>query len=757
MEEESYQTDADLAVMLLNYRLNMSYGNMNIPRKDGMDREDEEEMNIYANVDPISSSYVRTETENSQTPQHTGSDTVRNRSSRATPVCLALLCVLLLTAVIVLCVHIKTKSTNYTEETHQLLTKISNLTEERDELLTAKLSRNYGWIYYKSSLYFISSEKKNWTESRRYCTERGADLITINNREEQGFVKNISANVIVWTGLTDRDVENTWKWVDGSTPNSGLWASEEPDSRGGIDEDCAVNHEPGLADYPCDRVFQWICEEVIVMEKEKRFRQCASPCPRYLSEGDTHVLCVVCLGVEHARAALEGAVCANCDLMPLRMLRSRLGLFDESGQARAPHGSGPASVEAARRLHSWGSQRDLADNVETAAALSQHSSASSHGPAREAEARPAASSAREEDPMLELSGSEGSDNLNIEAGESETPSSHSPAFEELLEVVTRAVGKLNIEWPPDKQEATKKSMLDERFLQARPQPSRRSLPFFPDLHTEVSRSWNKPLSSRLSSPNVHIYSSIVGSKEKGYGTMPRVEENFASHLSPDAASSLRAPALPSKPCRTTSALVGKAYMAAGRAGACLHTMGLLQAYQADLLKEVDDSGEVSFDDICEMRRAVDLSLRATKETARAIGRSMAALVATERHLWLNLSGIGEREKTFLLDAPISSSGLFGDAVNTVVDRFQETKRQSAALKHLIPRRRSKSHGSAARGQSQEAAASSSHMQQQKESVASRAPPRKVWVQGQHSQPKSSGPRTDLRTVIQARKASAKRS
>jgi hypothetical protein len=136
---------------------------------------------------------------------------------------------------------------------------------------------------------------------------------------------------------------------------------------------------------------------------------------------------------------------------------------------------------------------------------------------------------------------------------------------------------------------------------------------------------------------------------------------------------------------------------------------------------------------------------------------MAALVATERHLWLNLSGVGDRDRAFLLDAPISSSGLFGDAVDTVVERFQETKRQSAALKQLIPRRRPKSRGSAARGQSHEAAASSSHMQQQRESVASRAPPKKAWSQRQHPQPKSSLPKTDLRTVIQARKASSKRS
>ncbi len=36
-----------------------------------------------------------------------------------------------------------------------------------------------------------------------------------------------------------------------------------------------------------------------------------------------------------------------------------------------------------------------------------------------------------------------------------------------------------------------------------------------------------------------------------------------------------------KPCRTTSALIGKSYIAAGKAGMALHTMAILQAYQAD--------------------------------------------------------------------------------------------------------------------------------------------------------------------------------
>ncbi len=71
------------------------------------------------------------------------------------------------------------------------------------------------------------------------------------------------------------------------------------------------------------------------------------------------------------------------------------------------------------------------------------------------------------------------------------------------------------------------------------------------------------------------------------------------------------------------------------------TLWQLQAYQADLLKELDEGEEIKSEDITELRRTADLSLHETKETAYAIGRSMAALVAEERHMWLTLSDIKE--------------------------------------------------------------------------------------------------------------------
>uniref|UniRef100_A0A8C2EJW7 C-type lectin domain-containing protein n=1 Tax=Cyprinus carpio TaxID=7962 RepID=A0A8C2EJW7_CYPCA len=106
--------------------------------------------------------------------------------------------------------------------------------------------------------YYMSNERKSWTESRQDCLKKGADLIIINSSEEQ---------VKFWIGVTDSDVEDSWKWVDGSTLTSGFWASKEPN--GGTIENCAVTYSTqwpdllGWLDVRCNDAYQWICEKSI--------------------------------------------------------------------------------------------------------------------------------------------------------------------------------------------------------------------------------------------------------------------------------------------------------------------------------------------------------------------------------------------------------------------------------------------------------------------------------------------------------------
>uniref|UniRef100_A0A8C1UF20 Zmp:0000000924 n=1 Tax=Cyprinus carpio TaxID=7962 RepID=A0A8C1UF20_CYPCA len=285
---------------------------------EGMKRERMEmTVDIYESADHVRDYDFKTKTNTHKLLQPTGSDSVKSRSSRAAVVCLVLLCVLLLTAVIVLCVHIYTNNTNYTQERDQLLTKITNLTEERDKLiiknknllnktdqLINQLSilgkdgkfihsiyfvngKNYltllftdKWFYYQFSFYYMSNETKSWTERRERCLKKGADLIIINSSEEQDFVKNNTVNREFWIGVTDSDVEDRWKWVDGKSSTEHLmlictfrfWVSsggiKEPG--GGTKENCAVTYlkaHPNLLgwhDVKCNDAYQWICEKSIL-------------------------------------------------------------------------------------------------------------------------------------------------------------------------------------------------------------------------------------------------------------------------------------------------------------------------------------------------------------------------------------------------------------------------------------------------------------------------------------------------------------
>ncbi len=74
-------------------------------------------------------------------------------------------------------------------------------------------------------------------------------------------------------------------------------------------------------------------------------------------------------------------------------------------------------------------------------------------------------------------------------------------------------------------------------------------------------------------------------------------------------------------------------------------------------------------------------------TARTVGRSNGWLGSRRAPLVAQPHGDSwEGEVFFLLDAPISETGLFGEAVSSVVEKFHSAKSQSAALNPLMPRR-----------------------------------------------------------------------
>ncbi|XP_069024083.1 CD209 antigen-like protein E isoform X2 [Embiotoca jacksoni] len=235
--------------------------------------------NIYSNEDVI-----QTLKSNRSGPARSGAEVVKKSSCRAAAVFLGLLCLLLLTGLmtmVFLFTHSKSQwetemallqdsYNNLTSERNELQTSYNSLAEDQDQLTKQKedLQRKFQdcqqfRVDLDNSSYFISTSQKTWQESREDCQKRGADLVIINSKGEQEFMRQFRR--LNWIGLTDTEKEGTWKWVDGTKLNASYWGPNEPNGSQDKDEDCAEMWEHDSAnnwnDAPCNLHRFWICEK----------------------------------------------------------------------------------------------------------------------------------------------------------------------------------------------------------------------------------------------------------------------------------------------------------------------------------------------------------------------------------------------------------------------------------------------------------------------------------------------------------------
>ncbi|XP_027001319.2 CD209 antigen-like protein 2 isoform X1 [Tachysurus fulvidraco] len=127
------------------------------------------------------------------------------------------------------------------------------------------------WDLFMSSFYYVSAERKNWSDSRAECIKDGADLVIIESKEEQDFINVLRSGKSAWIGLGDQVTEGTWKWVDNTSLTTSYWWSREPNNLNG-DEDCVeigtvpdgrpvTDSSNTWNDHSCHGSLFWICEK----------------------------------------------------------------------------------------------------------------------------------------------------------------------------------------------------------------------------------------------------------------------------------------------------------------------------------------------------------------------------------------------------------------------------------------------------------------------------------------------------------------
>lgn len=86
-----------------------------------------------------------------------------------------------------------------------------------------------------------------------------------------------------------------------------------------------------------------------------------------------------------------------------------------------------------------------------------------------------------------------------------------------------------------------------------------------------------------------------------------------------------------------------------------------------------------------MRMATDFILMVTKRAAQAVGKAMGFMVILQRHLCLNLADLKEANRKVLLNAPVTPSVLFSDAVESIIECFMEAQKCTKAMIHMMQR------------------------------------------------------------------------
>ncbi|XP_056128122.1 CD209 antigen-like protein C [Rhinichthys klamathensis goyatoka] len=169
--------------------------------------------------------------------------------------------------------ELETRVNDLSAEKSQLQRSVDSLSQKKLELeskvtsLSEKLTKAFNEGYLCSlDGFFLSNESKSWSESRKYCRDRGADLIVINTEEKQRCISSFYKER-VWIGLSDIENEGILKWVDNSTLKQGFWKEGEPNDDDG-DEDCveimnacSSSNLNNWNDLPCSHKRKGICEK----------------------------------------------------------------------------------------------------------------------------------------------------------------------------------------------------------------------------------------------------------------------------------------------------------------------------------------------------------------------------------------------------------------------------------------------------------------------------------------------------------------
>ncbi|XP_071940891.1 uncharacterized protein [Antedon mediterranea] len=124
-----------------------------------------------------------------------------------------------------------------------------------------------GWVVGPSfTCYRFSDVSRTWSDARKDCMSvEDGDLVIIEDESEHAYIQNMTnMKNDWWIGFYDQATEDSWRWVDCSSPNiwqRSQWARGQPDDSNG-QSDCGQMNDAGQwEDETCSNKNYYICEK----------------------------------------------------------------------------------------------------------------------------------------------------------------------------------------------------------------------------------------------------------------------------------------------------------------------------------------------------------------------------------------------------------------------------------------------------------------------------------------------------------------
>ncbi len=245
------------------------------------------------------------------------------------------------------------------------------------------------------------------------------------------------------------------------------------------------------------------------------FRPCPSGCDHSLSTDDGHDHCLQCLGFQNAEDAFVDDCCGR---MSMTLRQSRLSFLKGlapsvatralfSGSSREPPAGALGDLRVKVRASPPGTppRTSYSSRIEHPVWLPGDSAAPSHGAHSISFGVP-----------------------SVDRMSHRTRTGPDPELMAMLACIA-CIG-LEVNRPPSPEP----SRLDDWFLGAGrgSQPRSAPVPFFPEVHEELTKSWMSPFTARSRSSISSILTTLDGGAARGYAGNPQVERAVTVHLLP---------------------------------------------------------------------------------------------------------------------------------------------------------------------------------------------------------------------------------